>query len=262
MPLWMTSPKKQAKLRALRRWVRVQSEELCLDIGHGSGAVHRQLAAAGGAWFCTTVTACDEDRGTRPGDWVSLLAGSRDLPFVSQCFDTICAVDALEHLEDDEAFVRELHRTLQNRGLLYVTVPRVDGSLLLRNWHVRRDLARNHHRHVREGYTETEIRVLLERFGFRVLFTQTFSGLFTEILDGICCVLLRRLLGRRARAGVPRWATDLRAHPMASVLYCLAQPFLVALRGLDAMFPGQSYGLLVAAQKMQKRQVRATLKRY
>ena len=251
MPLWMTSPKKQAKLRTLHRSVQAETGQLCLDIGHGSGAVHGELAAIGGTWLCTMVAASDVNHHTRPGEWVSLVTGPKDLPFVSRCFDTICAVDILEHLEDDKEFLHELHRVLRDRGLLYLTVPRLNGHLLLRNWRMRAALGRDHHRHVRDGYTEAELRALLERSGFQTLFTRTFSGLFTEVFDVLCNVLYRRLTGERGRAGLPGSAADFGAHPVALVFYRLIQPFIVVLRALDAIFPADSYGLFVAAHRLE-----------
>lgn len=38
-------------------------------------------------------------------------------------FDVVCVFDVIEHLEDDAAALRDLHRTTQSGGLLIVTVP-------------------------------------------------------------------------------------------------------------------------------------------
>lgn len=47
---------------------------------------------------------------------------AREIPFTSQ-FAAIGAFDVLEHIEDDESVLRQVHKALKPGGLLFVTVP-------------------------------------------------------------------------------------------------------------------------------------------
>jgi len=50
-------------------------------------------------------------------------ADAAQLPFASGSFDLVCALDTLEHVEDDGAALRELRRVLNAGGTLLLTVP-------------------------------------------------------------------------------------------------------------------------------------------
>ena len=55
--------------------------------------------------------------------WGSVQGDLLHLPFVSDCFDMVVAMDVLEHLDDDAGAVREIHRVLRPGGRLLITVP-------------------------------------------------------------------------------------------------------------------------------------------
>lgn len=46
-----------------------------------------------------------------------------DLPFASHTFDLVCAMDVIEHVEDDVGALSELTRVLAPRGTLLISVP-------------------------------------------------------------------------------------------------------------------------------------------
>jgi SAM-dependent methyltransferase len=46
-----------------------------------------------------------------------------DLPFVNGSFDLVCAMDIIEHVEDDVGALNELTRVLAPRGALLISVP-------------------------------------------------------------------------------------------------------------------------------------------
>lgn len=82
----------------------------------------------------------------------------KKLPFTSNYFDAILALDVIEHLDNDGEAVRQLHRITKNSGSLYVTVPAFQflwthhDDLL---WHKRR-------------YTLNQLKRLVSANGFTV----------------------------------------------------------------------------------------------
>src|SRR5689334_1528617 len=93
-----------------------------LDIGCGTGAMSRKLAAHG------TVTSADFsplalDFSRRRGITQLCAADAMRLPFRERSFDVIVALDILEHLPDDQAALSEFQRVLKPGGRVIATVP-------------------------------------------------------------------------------------------------------------------------------------------
>jgi SAM-dependent methyltransferase len=93
-----------------------------LDVGCGAGATAVDFSSNG--WVC----ACDRSldslefvgkRGIRP----RVAGDATRLPFLDGAFDIVLALDIIEHVEDDSAFVAELGRILAPGGVLAVHVP-------------------------------------------------------------------------------------------------------------------------------------------
>jgi SAM-dependent methyltransferase len=93
-----------------------------LDAGCGTGrnlVELGHLAAAEGVDSSAVAIECCRRRGL---DGVRI--GSLDaLPFEASRFDLLLATDVLEHLADDDAGLRELHRVAAPGGILVITVP-------------------------------------------------------------------------------------------------------------------------------------------
>jgi len=142
---------------------------------------------------------------------------------MEESFDLALTVDILEHVEEDEEAMRNLHRALRPGGRLVVHVPGYHRRWLLRgkrvNFHVPG--------HVRPGYHRDELVAKLERAGFQVervrstygtleTFTNNLSWLITGAekrnrhLYALAFPILLGLswLGRGAR---PEWGAGLLA---------------------------------------------------
>ena len=93
-----------------------------LDVGCGTGINLKyldQYGKASGLDFSKDALYFSRSRGN-----AALVCGSGDcLPFKNNSFDIVCAMDVLEHIEDDEGAVRELFRILRIGGYLILTVP-------------------------------------------------------------------------------------------------------------------------------------------
>lgn len=58
-------------------------------------------------------------------------------PFADNSFDCIITFQVIEHIQDDDYFVKELHRVLKPGGKLLMTTPNRPMSLTRNPWHIR-----------------------------------------------------------------------------------------------------------------------------
>jgi len=83
------------------------------------------------------------------------------LPWPDGVFSAIVCIEGIEHVEQDTACMREFHRLLRNRGLLFITTPerdRFEGSTRKRE---------PSPFHVRE-YSQAEFAALIHDAGFEI----------------------------------------------------------------------------------------------
>jgi 2-polyprenyl-3-methyl-5-hydroxy-6-metoxy-1,4-benzoquinol methylase len=96
-----------------------------LDVGCGEGVVTERLA---GSLAPATVLGVDADEGHLKDEWqrrsapnLSFAAGSAyDLPFKDNCFDLVCCMEVLEHLERPRDALAEMGRVAGRALLLSV----------------------------------------------------------------------------------------------------------------------------------------------
>ncbi len=128
-----------------------------LDVGCGTGANLKMLAAYGKAEGVDispqAVDFCHE-RGLNSVK----LGAIEQLPYESDSFELVTALDVIEHLDDDIAGLREMRRVLCRQGRLLVFVP---AFMFL--WGVQDDVS-NH----RRRYTLPRLLKAVEEAGFSV----------------------------------------------------------------------------------------------
>jgi SAM-dependent methyltransferase len=114
-------------------WFRGRAEIICgliprnggpralLDVGCGWGGLTRHLTRFGNVVGVDPSPAAREEAARRG---LRVLDGTADaLPVPDASVDLALATDVIEHLVDDVAALRELHRVLRPGGLALVTVP-------------------------------------------------------------------------------------------------------------------------------------------
>jgi SAM-dependent methyltransferase len=111
---------------------------------------------------------------------------ARNIPFEEE-FDVVGAFDMLEHVDDDDQALRELHRASRPGGGIVVTVPQHPWL-----WS-EVDVFSHHCRRYRSG----ELRAKLEHAGFEVLRTTSFVSLLLPLMA------LSRLRQRRLESFDP-----------------------------------------------------------
>ncbi|HEX7058279.1 MAG TPA: methyltransferase domain-containing protein [Solirubrobacterales bacterium] len=112
-------------------------------------------------------------------------AGLEDLPFEDGRFDLIAATDVLEHIEAEEAALRELWRVAAPNGALLLTVP-----AYMWLWS-----AEDENLHHQRRYTRARLRQAVQRTGWEPQIATYFN---TLLLPPIA---LARRLPRRSSAG-------------------------------------------------------------
>jgi SAM-dependent methyltransferase len=128
-----------------------------LDVGCGTGANLKMLAAYGQAEGVDISPQAVEFCRERGLDSVRLGA-IEHLPYESNSFDLVTALDVVEHLDDDVAGLREMRRVLRPDGRLLVFVP---AFMFL--WGVQDDVS-NH----RRRYTLPKLLRAVEAAGFSI----------------------------------------------------------------------------------------------
>ena len=58
-------------------------------------------------------------------------------PFEDNQFDTIVTFQVIEHIKEDDEFIREIHRVLKPGGTALVTTPNIKMTLSRNPWHIR-----------------------------------------------------------------------------------------------------------------------------
>jgi len=104
--------------------------------------------------YCKEYTAVDKHEPTVKGDFGDkFLFEKMNIPpllFEDESFDSLVSFQVIEHIEDDEAFVKELARVTKKGGKAVITTPNRLMSLTRNPWHVRE-------------YTWQQLKTLLEK---------------------------------------------------------------------------------------------------
>lgn len=135
---------------------------------------------------------------------------ARNLPSVAE-FDVVGAFDVIEHIEEDERVMANVHRALRPDGLFVITVPQ-HGWL----W----SPADDHAHHVRR-YSARELHEKLNATGFEVLRSTSFVTILLPAM------LLSRMLQRRTTGGeYDPWAELRIPGWLNRILGCFMKPEL------------------------------------
>jgi SAM-dependent methyltransferase len=105
-----------------------------LDVGCGVGQVVGRLKAAGFDAFGVDVSEPNIERARKISPNCQLYDG-KTLPFPDQHFDSVGALNVLEHVEQPEAFLRELVRVTRVGGRLVISSPNFFRVFGFRDYH-------------------------------------------------------------------------------------------------------------------------------
>jgi len=109
------------------------------------------------------VTASDIEKTLAFEDVPFVQTSGAELPFANEAFDTVLAINVVEHIKDEKKILAELHRVAKTRLLL--SVPNSEDDLLQKyNLTFRHQTDKSHYR----SYSREEIKKKLEATGFEV----------------------------------------------------------------------------------------------
>jgi SAM-dependent methyltransferase len=166
-----------------------------LDIGCGAGNMIHHLSRYGqvkGVEVDSRPVAMAKARGydVRQGD------ATRGIPFPDASFDLVTALDVIEHVDEDAAFLREAHRVARPGGILAITTPAFQ-------WLWSHNDVLNGHKH---RYTPQELRERVERTGFRI--RRLTFGFFLVFPMSAPLILLRNRLGQKKQLSSHHFEED------------------------------------------------------
>jgi SAM-dependent methyltransferase len=114
---------RRSLLTNLLRWgVPADSERAGLDLGCGTGS-NFELLEPFGRFVGSEVEASLWSGGRPKPSRPVLLARGEALPFVNESFGLCTFFDVLEHIEREDAFLREIRRVLRPGGWAFLAVP-------------------------------------------------------------------------------------------------------------------------------------------
>ncbi|WP_447964944.1 class I SAM-dependent methyltransferase [Nitrospira sp. Ecomares 2.1] len=247
--LFKKSVLKQRKYKELTEALGETTTLHCLDIGADNGVISYLLRQRGGQWKSAdldqTTVETIQDLIQEPVFQID----DRPTPFADNEFDRVAVIDFLEHIHNDEAFIRELHRIVKPHGRVVLNVPHIKPTLL-RKIRLAIGQTDEKHGHLRPGYTLGDINRILGDH-FQVVSEKTYSKFFSECIDTLITFafdLLKR--GKRTSAkGLVVTGKDLKQYQKIFTMYSLLYPIIWTISKLDtALFFTSGYMLLVVAQ--------------
>lgn len=216
-------------LWALRRYSR--DAHHFLEVGCGTGFV---LSGIAGAFPGMTLSGSEiflaglSHAAERVPSARFMQMDARHVPFVEE-FDAVGAFDVLEHIEEDEAVLAQLHKALKPGGVLLLSVPQHPWL-----WSASDEYAC----HVRR-YTRLDLETKVRAAGFSLLRSTSFVATLLPAM-----VLSRVLQSRKKAAFAPE--AELHPHAMLNRLLYEALRFELLLVRFGINFPFGGSRLVVA----------------
>ncbi|MFC2169151.1 class I SAM-dependent methyltransferase [Acidobacteriota bacterium] len=250
------SLKKKEKLKLLEKNLVVKPSFAILDLGCAQGILSYFLRQKGGLWVSADQDFINLKTSQALLKKNIIQSGPSGLPFKSQSLDMVVSLDYLEHLENDELCLQEIHRILKEEGQLVLATPRTGRFFILHKLRSLLGMKMEFYGHKREGYSLKDLREKLGRANFFIEKHKTFSYFISEFLELLLNVFYVKFFSKEVPVGLrdgkirPSTSIEFDSRQRAFKLYSIIYPFVWLLSRLDKLFFFQrGYGLMVWAKK-------------
>lgn len=258
LKMFHRSIKKQQKLKALLKLLGDTHGKKCLLITNGdnNGALNWYFREHGGEWTWADVSGENTDP-------IAVLLGEpvhayhdADFGIPDGQFDCVVSIDVLEHLEQDQPFLKQVKRVLKLHGKALVTVPNGDPKLLANRIKWKLGMTPEVYGHTRAGYTIAELSNSIRTAGLTPHKTGGYSRFVTEMIElvinfGYVRVLSKKRGGAQPGHIAPVSSGELKTHGMAYRIYSLLFPIAWAVSQLDALLPAKTDNAVIVTALKQ-----------
>lgn len=256
--MFRRSIKKQQKLKSLLELLGDTKDKNCLLVtcGDNNGALNWYFREHGGNWTWADVSGeINEQISRLLNEPVhSLKDDAFRIP--DEQFDCVVSIDVLEHLNEDQPFLKELRRVLRPGGRVVITVPNGDMRLLANRIKWRLGMTPAVYGHTRAGYTVAELIEAIHSAGLHPEDSGGYSRFFTEMIElminfGYVRVLSKKRGGAQPGHIAPVSSGELKTHSLAYKFYSLIFPITWAISLLDYLLPAKTNNAVIVSAVKQ-----------
>jgi len=256
LQIFSKSIKKKEKAKLLLKDLDIESSFVICDLGCAQGILSYFLRQKGGYWVSTDLDMTNLKTSLELLESNCLQTGPGILPFQNEAFDMVVCLDYLEHLEDDDQCLREIHRILKKEGQLILATPHTGKVFLLNRLRPHLGMKMEFYGHKREGYRSEDLEAMLTKTGFQVERIKTFSRFFSEFIELLINFLYIKMSSRKFTDSLrdghirPTTADEFGSKKKTFKLYSLIYPLTWLITRLDKLlFFQRGYSVLVWATK-------------
>jgi len=258
--MFRRSIKKQQKLNALLKLLGETQGKKCLLITNGdnNGALNWYFREHGGEWIWADISGESNEQIAHLMEEPVHAYKEDAFEVADGVFDCVVSIDVLEHLEQDQPFLKEMNRVLKSNGKAVVTVPNGDDKLLANQIKWKLGMTPEVYGHTRAGYTITELSDSIRTAGLLPKDSGGYSRFVTEMIElvinfGYVRVLAKKRGGAQPGHIAPVSSGELKTHGMAYKIYSLIFPVLWGVSLLDNLLPAKmDNAVIVTAIKPEK----------
>lgn len=252
------SLKKKEKLKLLDKHLVIEPSSVILDLGCAQGILSFFLRQRGGKWISADLDLVNLKTSQHILKNNLIQLGTGILPFRSESLDLVVSLDYLEHLENDDLCLREIHRILKKGGQLVLAVPRTGKIFILNKLRPFLGMKLEFYGHKREGYDLKNLKTKLKKARLSFEKHKVFSLFFTELLELILNFFYIKVFSPKTQLGLrdgqirPSTSEEFSSKKKAFKFYSFIYPFVRLISWLDKLlFFQRGYGLLVWAKKIE-----------
>ncbi|MFW6131556.1 MAG: class I SAM-dependent methyltransferase [Candidatus Aminicenantaceae bacterium] len=250
------SLKKKQKLKILNKYLKIDPSSTILDLGCAQGILSYFLQQKGGTWISTDLDLDNLNTSRNLLKKNLIQIGPGVLPFKDKSFDWVISLDYLEHLDDDQQCLEEIHRILKTGGQVLLATPRTGNIFILHKIRSFLGLKLEFYGHKREGYTLKDLKTKFEKANLIVFKNKRFSQFFSEFLELVLNFVYIKFLAPKRKKLLrdghirPSSEEEFHSKKKALKLYNYIYPVVRLLSLLDIfLFWQRGYGIMVWAEK-------------